>query len=386
MDELQLRREFIAGTKFEGLRLEGWNGEVAKPTWFLDKLIPGRSIGMVYGPSNSGKTHLVVDMAMHAVTAAQWCGMDLDEGPIVVFAESIGNFQNRLAAYLAKIEKPQKHPIHVFSPVGIRVGDYARNEDGELIRANDIRDLANFITFALNCKPSMVLFDTFSTSFDFGDKSENDNGAVAELMRDLERYLLVEEVMTNNGIIAFMHHTSKASGGHSARGASALEGNIDWSVRVEYSKEFEATVAYWSKDRWRMIDKPPVWLAKKHPQLVNFSDGPDTINIHEWVFFDPEEEQASAELERESKIDGAIRTMTDIINENINSIGYAFIPEVARKDVRGEFAAGVVMASNFANAHDAKAVKAYFMDGKSGHTVEPKYNTAGKIHGYYLTK
>jgi hypothetical protein len=298
MDELQVRREFIAGTRFEGLRLEGWNGEVSKPTWFLDKLIPGRSIGMVYGPSNSGKTHLVVDMAMHAVTEQSWCGMKLDKGPIVVFAESIGNFQNR----------------------------------------------------------------------------------------DLEKYLLNEEVMTANGIIAIMHHTSKASGGMSARGASALEGNIDWSVRVEFNKELESTVAHWSKDRWRMIDKPPAWLAKRYPQIVNFADGPESMNIHEWVFFDPDEEAAEAELEREKEIEGSIDEMSKALSEMVTAIGYAFIPNTAKRDVRSEFKAGVVMPSKFANAHNAKAVKAYYVDGKSTFNVEPKYNQGGVVIGYYLTR
>ena len=91
---------------------------------------------------------------------------------------------------------------------------------------------------------------------------ENDNKEASRLIKMIEAHVV--PMLDVCGCVVIVHHTSKASEGRSARGASALIGNIDWSINVQWEKDIEKTVARWDKDRWRIIDHSPQWAGQGH--------------------------------------------------------------------------------------------------------------------------
>ena len=81
--------------------IEDWDMQITMPEWTLDRLIPARSIGMLFGPSNSGKSHLICDVITSMMVGeTQWQDHQMVPGDIVLFSEAQGPILARLKAYL----------------------------------------------------------------------------------------------------------------------------------------------------------------------------------------------------------------------------------------------------------------------------------------------
>ncbi len=269
----------FAVSKFSNLSTETWDFQVEQPVWMLDKLIPARSIGMLFGPSNSGKSHLICDLAINcAAGSPNWLGHGLSTGDVVLFSESHGHIKTRLKAYRDWHGRNMAHGIITHPTMSL-----------------DTREIADLQTwlYTLRSPPMMLVFDTLATSFSL---EENDNKEASKLIKELED--LVLPAMHEDGCIVIVHHTSKASEGRSARGASALTANLDWSINVQWDKDLEMTVAKWDKDRWRLIDESPTWAGRGRKQSVQFIDGHTDVVILDWMLHTQEQQDA---IERQVK-------------------------------------------------------------------------------------
>jgi len=261
-----------------------WDFQVTLPEFQLGKLIPARSIGMLFGPSNSGKSHLICDIIRaHLQGDTQWQGHDFTSGDVVMFSESIGHIQARLKAYVNRVGKAIKNDIYLNPTQGF-----------ETVQ---VESLGVWID-SLPRPPMMIVFDTLATAFQF---EENDNKEASRLIKMIEDHVVSK--LHPCGCVVIVHHTSKASEGRSARGASALIGNIDWSVQVVWEKEVEKTVAKWEKDRWRLVDKSPQWAGEGTRVPVNFTNGQAEMTVVEWDDFSEEAVEATKQLKEDLKMD-----------------------------------------------------------------------------------
>ena len=261
-----------------------WDFQVTMPEFQLGKLIPARSIGMLFGPSNSGKSHLICDIIRaHLQGDTQWQGHTLTPGDIVMFSESLGHIQARLKAYVNHVGKPIKNSIYLNPTQGF-----------ETVQ---VESLGAWIE-SLGKPPMMIVFDTLATAFQF---EENDNQEASRLIKMIEDHIVPK--LDPCGCVVIVHHTSKASEGRSARGASALIGNIDWSVQVLWDKEVEKTVAKWEKDRWRLVEKSPQWAGDAFRVPVNFTNGQAEMMVVEWDNFSEEAIEATKLLKEDLKMD-----------------------------------------------------------------------------------
>ena len=263
-----------------------WDFQVTLPEFQLGKLIPARSIGMLFGPSNSGKSHLICDIIRaHLQGDTQWQGHNFTSGDVVMFSESIGHIQARLKAYVTHAGRAIKNDIYLNPTQGF-----------ETVQ---VESLGVWID-SLDRPPMMVVFDTLATAFQF---EENDNKEASRLIKMIEDHVVPK--LHPCGCVVIVHHTSKASEGRSARGASALIGNIDWSVQVVWEKEVEKTVAKWEKDRWRLVDKSPQWAGDAFRVPVNFTNGQAEMMVVEWDDFSEEAVEATKQLKEDVKMDAA---------------------------------------------------------------------------------
>lgn len=272
-----------ANSAFANLPTNPWDWEVSQPTWMLDKLIPAKSIGMLFGPSNSGKSHLMCDLVVSMVEGNEyWQGISLENGPVIVFSESHGHIQARLKAYHNRNTGALKHGLYSFPTMALNIGE--------------LQFMMQWL-YQLPQAPMMIVFDTLATAFQF---DENDNQEASQLVKLLETYIL--PALDPRGCIMIVHHTSKASGGTSARGASALIANIDWSINVQWDNDSQKTIAKWEKDRWRLVDKTPQWAGTANRIPVQFTNGEYNMMVLDWVAYDESQIELEKELARDQQV------------------------------------------------------------------------------------
>jgi RecA-family ATPase len=283
MDDLENFVELFSQSKFGQLSTKEWDEQITMPEWMIDKLIPAQSIGMLFGPNNSGKSHLVCDLVVSMRNGkTEWQGHTLAPGPVVMFSESHGHIKARLKAYINHQNGRKAFPLYTYPTMSIE--------------PRELELMAPWL-HTLPQKPMMVVFDTLSTSFQL---EENDNREAARLMKLLEEWVL--PAIDPMGCILIVHHTSKMSEGRSARGASALVDNIDWSINVQWDKDIQRTVARWEKDRWRLTEDSPVWAGVSKKVPVEFTNGEAEINVVEWERYDDEAAEIAKELQEEMKL------------------------------------------------------------------------------------
>jgi RecA-family ATPase len=183
----------------------------AAAPWLVKHVIPGDSIGMIFGGSGAFKSFIAIDLACHVSHGLQWLGRKTTKGHVVyVAAEGAGGIWKRFKAW---------HMLH------------GMTEDEALIHVItvpvDMLSDAKFIVEAVRkaglC-PSLIIVDTMSQTF-----SGNENSAqeVSNYMRTLGAQFRAEW----HCAVAIVHHT-----GHSAterpRGSSAMLPNVDWMYGV----------------------------------------------------------------------------------------------------------------------------------------------------------
>lgn len=348
-------------SRFGTWPVDGWDFKVKTPEWFMERLIPEYSLGMLYGASNSGKSHLACDLAIAAARGdTQWCGQNINPGSVVFFSESIGHTKARLKAYSEKIPTEFKHQIHVLPSPGL--------ERHEI-------EIFNVWMMRLPEPPVLLIFDTFSTSFSFtGGESENDNSAVAKLIRNLED---VVQLMGKRSSIMFVHHTSKASGGHSARGASALIGNIDYSIRVEWDEDTEKTMAFWEKDRWRLVKEAPVFAGTMRKVDTEFENGTEQMAILDWEYQSLAEIEAEKQEAEEMEFASIKTNFRNRVRETISAKGFAFFKTNAKSKPLPELMEAAVISNEFCPKRYQSELKDWVVDQFKDTKRETQFTKTG---------
>ncbi len=357
LDELQIAQLAFERSPFGEIPIDQpWDLKVRQPEWMLDRLIPAKSIGMIYGPSNSGKSHLLCDILIAQVMGCtEWQGIPIQPGPVVLFTESIGHMKARLRAYIAEHGGEPMYPMWVLPSM--------------TLETINIRFLIMWLDM-LPQKAVHLAFDTVATSFSF---EENDNREASALIRRLEDAL---DALHDKGCITLVHHTSKASEGRSARGASALIGNIDWSINVQWDKDSEQTIASWDKDRWRLVEESPQWAGKMRRVEVDFVNGSASIAILDWQYWSKELQQVMRDLERDSKI-AAIKRQVD---EMIRSAGEH--PAVANAGCKLPPGANALTWPKEWSS-EIETIRSYIRDK---YVIDPVFNRAGREVGFEILR
>lgn len=353
-------------SKFGGLPTSGWDWNVSMPEWLLDRLIPAKSIGMLFGPSNSGKSHLITDLILACLEdAPDWQGHELAGGPVVMFSESIGHIRARLKAYRNHRRNEIKHTLHCFPSMGLSMVDLVF--------------LLEWLS-KLPKAPSLLVFDTLATSFSI---EENDNKEASQLIKTLEEHIL--PVLAPKAAIVIVHHTSKASGGTSARGASALIGNIDWSVNVQWDKDLGKTVAAWDKDRWRLVEDSPLWAGTAARVPVKFTNGETDMMVLDWAEHDPKAAEAAEELAKDKALEDAQFDFVKAGQAMIEQHRSFFFRTSPNAKPPAAMQAVQLKVGDFAEKDNQAALRAWVIEKMAAFDRAPVYNKGTKEIGILFT-
>ena len=182
--------------------------------WIIEDIIPSNSVGMIYGPSGSGKSHVILSIAAMIANGRDWFDKESKQGNVLVMAgEGLSGLSRRLRA----IEK--EHDLSIVQDK-LHISSRAIGLDTE----NGYKQVEQAIS-ELDTPPKLIFIDTLSRHLMESEENSND---------DMARFInKLEDIRLKYGCtIVLVHHTGKG-GNQTARGASALKANIDFSFFVD---------------------------------------------------------------------------------------------------------------------------------------------------------
>jgi hypothetical protein len=181
--------------------------------WLIEDIMPSNSIGMVYGASGCGKSHIILSMAAMVANGLPWFDNDTKQGSVLVMAgEGLAGIARRIKA----IEIENNLTI---DRAKLHISDRAIGLDtieGHKLVEQAIEELKE--------KPQIIFIDTLSRHLD--ESQENSNDDMARFINKLDLIRLKYKCT-----IVLVHHTGKSEN-QGARGASALKANVDFSFKV----------------------------------------------------------------------------------------------------------------------------------------------------------
>lgn len=189
---------------------------VEPPPFLVDGVLPMRSINMLFGEYNIGKTFIVMDMAAHIAVGKPWEGKPTEMGDVLYIASEgdPGNLGVRMQAWREHhgIEFPV--PMLFYADV-VSLQKEAQNLiDGAVARG---------------LRPRLVVVDTLAMAL---DDNENDNQVMNDLikaLRQCQTYMVDGEEFELAWLL--VHHTGWEKG--RPRGGSAMPGGLDYIMGVE---------------------------------------------------------------------------------------------------------------------------------------------------------
>jgi hypothetical protein len=233
-----------------------WAAE-AQPVLTQSYLVKGwlgaGQMSVVYGPSNVGKSFIVLDLAYHVAAGMEWQGSKINGGPVLYLATEGGHaFKNRVFALT------QKHgstnvPLAVrASPVDLLHPEADMPELGALCQQIEQQ----------YGKLAMIVVDTLSRAMSGGD--ENGPSDMTAFINNLDAL----RDFTGAHVL-IVHHTGKDAA-QGARGHSSLRAATDTEIELEVNGNIRTATATKQRD---LEPKKPITFQLKVHELGLDADG-----------------------------------------------------------------------------------------------------------------
>ena len=233
-----------------------WAAE-AQPVLTQSYLVKGwlgaGQMSVVYGPSNVGKSFIVLDLAYHVAAGMEWQGSKINGGPVLYLATEGGHaFKNRVFALT------QKHgstnvPLAVrASPVDLLHPEADMPELGALCQQIENQ----------HGKLAMIVVDTLSRAMSGGD--ENGPSDMTAFINNLDAL----RDFTGAHVL-IVHHTGKDAA-QGARGHSSLRAATDTEIELELNGTIRTATATKQRD---LEPKKPITFQLKVHELGLDADG-----------------------------------------------------------------------------------------------------------------
>ncbi|MAY41904.1 MULTISPECIES: helicase RepA family protein [unclassified Neptuniibacter] len=201
-------------TDYNFIKLDELYSQPLQIDWLVESYIPSDSIGMLFGASGSGKSHIVLSLAVSIANGTEWFGLRAKEGNVLILAgEGNNGLQRRLRAIQVEHEITINPDRIFFSERPIGLDTDTGFDDAVTAIENLDKEL------------DLIVIDTLSRHL--LQSAENSNDDMAQFINRLEQLR-----HTYKCTILVVHHTGK-SDRQEARGASALKANIDFSFGVQ---------------------------------------------------------------------------------------------------------------------------------------------------------
>lgn len=192
----------------------------AEAPYLIEGMFDRGTMIVVYGESNAGKTHVVLDQAFAIAAGRKWAGRNVRAGLVVyVAAEGGRGVERRIMAHKRKYAEARgapfaliRHPVDLLKGVGLTDTDtlIASIEDAEARCGQDC---------------VLVVIDTLARALAGGDENSSvDMGAFVKHCDKIRH--------ATDAALLMVHHSGKNKA-NGARGWSGLRGAVDTELEVE---------------------------------------------------------------------------------------------------------------------------------------------------------
>lgn len=200
------------------------------PDWLIEQMIPEGALASLYGPPESTKSFMAIDLAMCVATGTPWHGHAVQQGFVLyVAAEGGPSISKRVRAWLQTHDMPVKraHIGWLIEPIAIHS------------TSADLDTLMNRIDHEIDRAPVLVIIDTLARCFDGDENQQEDMGEfIAGMGRLRKEY---------GAAILAVHHTNLS--GERERGSTALRGGTDTMLAVTHNHKTKETTLTCSKQK-----------------------------------------------------------------------------------------------------------------------------------------
>ena len=232
--------------------------DLPPPKFMVDRHIPEKAFGILFGEPGSGKSFMALDLALHiAYGLPDWHGDPIQtphdtQGVLYIAGEGASGFRDRIAAWKAKHLLPEgKTPdfSFVFQPVNF-------------MRPEDIKQLTAAVR-ATGKNPALIVVDTVSRSIP---------GADENLQKDMTVFVAACDALkhTFGATVLGVHHTGKTG---EMRGSSVFLGQADFVFRLKRSKTSKVGRLFCDKQK----DAPDGWSDSYSFATVETAEGRDSL-------------------------------------------------------------------------------------------------------------
>jgi hypothetical protein len=278
------------------------------PPWIIKGALPEADLGVIYGASGSGKSFIVLDMALAIVRGLSWRGLKTKQGRVLyIAAEGGGGVSQRLKAYA------QHHNVDIGSlPIGII------HDAPNLLVEEDVTELVKSIIAAGS--GDLIVADTFAQlTPGANENSGEDMGKALRHARSIRD--------ATGSMVLLVHHSGKdASKG--ARGWSGVRAAADVEFEVIRPEEGDVRILRVSKQKDGRDDLS--WAFKFHEVVVALDeDGEEVTSL---VVIEAEMPKPSAEDPKEKRKLGIWeRVILDVIAEIDKSVTSITVEELTER-------------------------------------------------------
>lgn len=218
----QRAREFLGHLRF-GQDVEAQLDRPYQVKGWIDR----GGLSVLYGPSNTGKSFLALDLAHHVAKGLPWGGHRVTAGRVLYLAAEGGaGFTNRVAA----LKEPE-----------LWVAACPITLTGKDSQARDVVDTLHHLTAVGGAPFDLIVVDTLARVM--GGSDENLAPAIAELLNELD-YIR----RATGAHVMLVHHSGK-DGSRGARGHSSLRAAIDTEIALSRDDDTSQITAEVTKQR-----------------------------------------------------------------------------------------------------------------------------------------
>lgn len=219
-------------SSFNGRFVHEFAGIKPHRDWLLKNVFLARSFCLVVGAPASGKSFLMLDLAMLMALACvdptspkEWFGRKFKTcGVIYIAGEGQEDFIVRIQAWFLSRGLPldTRLPFYLIpKAIDLRTSD----ESAKKLIA-EIADVSKVMEVEWGAKPSVIIVDTFNKALAGGDDTKPEH--VGALIRNCD---MIRE--HTGAAVWAVHHTAKNSKTHSPRGHGSVTGDNDGEIFVE---------------------------------------------------------------------------------------------------------------------------------------------------------
>jgi hypothetical protein len=228
--------------------------------WYVENFIGPGDVVVLAGDSGSGKTVIVLDLAICAVLRKMYAGRFSILDPLKIAyctAEGLGNLPARVKAAIAQHSVPLSIiEEQFFGYDGPIIPQFFLTSNSEYSIEQFERDLQ-----ALNLTPDILIVDTLALAA-MGGNLEDNFDATAALIRARQ--------FTNrtNTAVLFTHHNNREG---TFRGAASLRDNADGLFVARYDKDNDERKLLCKDDKWGKLKDGEEWpgllyTLESHPE------------------------------------------------------------------------------------------------------------------------